>query len=119
MKCKFCGGELPNGSNLCEYCGSANEKEKETQAGPAPVQEVRITVDHVYAPQVDEDEEDEEEPNPARVVAMKGGDISFLKRNQAARARAEEAESAQKPILSCVIIFAIFIILTLSICAAC
>lgn len=60
MKCKSCGAENSVNATKCEYCGNLISK---TQKEPV---------------------------DPARAIAMKGADISFLKQNQEARILAEQ-----------------------------
>ncbi|MBE6386495.1 MAG: zinc ribbon domain-containing protein [Lentisphaerae bacterium] len=75
MKCKSCGSELPENSLTCEYCGSVFKEEVDPSTAP---QQINVT----YSIQDDTVRSGSED---AQVVAVKGGDLDFLKKNQAER----------------------------------
>lgn len=75
MKCKSCVSELPENSLTCEYCGSVFKEEVDPSTAP---QQINVT----YSIQDDTVRSGSED---AQVVAVKGGDLDFLKKNQAER----------------------------------
>lgn len=91
MKCKSCGAENSVNATKCEYCGNFFSKIPE------------------------------EPVDPARAVAMKGADISFLKRNQAMRRAFEEPGDKKKALYSCLGCFGLLVFLSavISLCCSC
>lgn len=114
MECKFCGAQLPENSQKCEYCGSLNERTVPINKTSSREQDKKIRVGSMDLPEGEESslgQAQQENVDPVRLVSMQGSDVNFLKKNQARRMSVEDDNTSLSPITCSVIILFIVLII--------